>query len=257
MPLPLRATYVGGPTALVEFHGLRLLTDPTLDPAPTDYPTPVYTLHKSQPPALTPQQLAPIDIILLSHDHHFDNLDHAGRQLCAQVPLVLTTIDGATRLGGSAVGLQPWQSHDLRAPDGTTIRITATPARPGPPGGDRGPCIGFTLATTDDPRPALYISGDTVFYDGVEEVAEKFDVQAALLFCGAARVAVAGPHDLTMSAADAVRAAQAFPRATISPLHFEGWTHFTQSRAEIDQAFAAAHLTNRLRWLPPGPPVEL
>lgn len=31
MPLPLRATYLGGPTAVLEFHGLRFLTDPTLD----------------------------------------------------------------------------------------------------------------------------------------------------------------------------------------------------------------------------------
>jgi L-ascorbate metabolism protein UlaG (beta-lactamase superfamily) len=255
--LPLRATYLGGPTALLEFHGLRFLTDPTLDPAPGDYPTPVYTLHKTQPPAVSADDLGPIDAVLLSHDHHFDNLDYAGRELCAKVPLVLTTIDGAKRLGGSAVGLQHWQSHDLRAPDGQTIRVTATPARHGPEGGDRGPCIGFTLAALDSPRQAIYISGDTVFYEGVEEVAQRFDVQAALLFCGAARVAVAGPHDLTMSAADAVRTAQTFPNATISPLHFEGWQHFSEGRAEIEQAFEAAGVTDRLRWLTPGAPIEL
>jgi L-ascorbate metabolism protein UlaG (beta-lactamase superfamily) len=257
MPRSLRTTYLGGPTALIEFHGLRLLTDPTLDPAPADYPTPVYTLHKTESPAIAAEQLGRIDVVLLSHDHHFDNLDHAGRALCAKVPLVLTTIDGAKRLGGSALGLAPWQFHDLRASDGRVVRVTATPARHGPEGGDRGPCIGFALATLDEPRRAAYVSGDTVFYEGVEEVARRFDVQAALLFCGAARVAVAGPHDLTMSAQDAVRAARAFPDATISPLHFEGWQHFTEGRREIEQAFAAANLSDRLRWLTPGQPVEL
>ena len=38
---PLRITYIGGPTALLELAGLRLLTDPTFDPAGTEYRTPV------------------------------------------------------------------------------------------------------------------------------------------------------------------------------------------------------------------------
>jgi L-ascorbate metabolism protein UlaG (beta-lactamase superfamily) len=37
----VRITYIGGPTALIEFGGLRLLTDPTFDPAGSTYPTPV------------------------------------------------------------------------------------------------------------------------------------------------------------------------------------------------------------------------
>ena len=49
---PLRITYIGGPTALIEVGPLRLLTDPTFDPAGTEYPTPAYTLVKSQPPAV-------------------------------------------------------------------------------------------------------------------------------------------------------------------------------------------------------------
>jgi L-ascorbate metabolism protein UlaG (beta-lactamase superfamily) len=30
---PLRLTYIGGPTALLEYGGLRFLTDPTFDAA--------------------------------------------------------------------------------------------------------------------------------------------------------------------------------------------------------------------------------
>lgn len=50
--MKLRITYVAGPTALVEFGGLRLVTDPTFDPAGTESPTPAYTLHKTQSPAV-------------------------------------------------------------------------------------------------------------------------------------------------------------------------------------------------------------
>ena len=79
-PNPLRLTYIGGPTALLEYGGLRFLTDPTFDAAGTDYPHRSYTLHQTQAPALAAERLGKVDAILLSHDHHFDNLDHAGRE---------------------------------------------------------------------------------------------------------------------------------------------------------------------------------
>jgi L-ascorbate metabolism protein UlaG (beta-lactamase superfamily) len=92
-----RLTYLGGPTALLEWRGLRLLTDPTFDPAGTTYELPAYTLRKTQAPAITTGELGRIDAVLLSHDHHFDNLDHAGRSLLGSAERVLTTVEGAAR----------------------------------------------------------------------------------------------------------------------------------------------------------------
>ncbi len=255
MPIaPLRVTYVGGPTALLEFGGLRFLTDPTFDPGGTDYPTPVYTLHKTQAPAIPPSELGRIDAVLLSHDHHFDNLDRAGRAALALAGTTYTTVAGAERLGGQASGLRPWDCVDLPAPDGGTIRLTATPARHGPAHGDRGPVIGFVLTDARHPDAAVYISGDTVWYEGVIEVGHRFRIGAALLNLGAAKVAVAGPDPLTFTAVEAVELARAWPRAVIVPLHFEGWAHFTEGQVEIQQAFAAAGLTSRMLWLEPGRP---
>ena len=118
--------------------------------------------------------------------------------------------------------------------------MTATPARHGPADGDRGPVIGFVLAFADHPQRAIYISGDTVWYEGVADVARRFSVRLSLLFMGAARVAAVGPAHLTLTASEAVEAARAFAEAPIVPLHFEGWAHFSESRQEIEQAFEAA-----------------
>jgi L-ascorbate metabolism protein UlaG (beta-lactamase superfamily) len=249
---PLRITYIGGPTALLEYAGLRFLTDPTLDPAGTEYPTPVYTLHKTQGPSLTAEQLGKIDAVLLSHDHHFDNLDHAGRAALAGARVVFTTRDGAERLAGNTHGLLPWEKRTFPAPDGQHVELTATPARHGPDGGDRGPCIGFVLTAAG--APTIYVSGDTVWYEGVMEVGERFPVDVAILNAGAAKVAVAGPAPLTFTAADAMTLARAWPRALVVPLHFEGWTHFSEGAAELRDAFAAAGLESRLRWVPAGVP---
>lgn len=243
--IDLTITFINGPTALLQLGGLALLTDPTFDPAGTDYPTPVYTLHKTTAPALAPDALPPIGAVLLSHDHHFDNLDHAGRALLARVPVVYTTVAGAERLGGNAVGLLPWQVAEVGG-----VRVTATPGRHGPPGGDRGPVIGFVLEHPQS--PTVYVSGDTVWYDEIEAIDARIPIGIACLNMGAARVQVAGPHALTFTAHDGVALARAWPAATIVPLHFDGWQHFSEGKQDIDEAFAAAGLADRLAWCPPG-----
>ncbi|GAA5701266.1 hypothetical protein Save01_02069 [Streptomyces avermitilis] len=77
--------YVGGPTAVVELGGVRLLTDPTFD-APGEYPVGSRKLVKTAGPALPPTDLAPVDAVLLSHDQHPDNLDGAGRAYLTEAP---------------------------------------------------------------------------------------------------------------------------------------------------------------------------
>lgn len=248
----LRVTYVGGPTALLEFNGLRLLTDPTFDPAGTAYPTPLYTLRKTAGPAVAPGEVEPLDGVLLSHDHHFDNLDNAGRAMLPRARTVFTTPAGAARLGGEAVSLMPWQTVAFPTAGEPVLRVTGTPARHGPVDGDRGPVTGFVLSGQAHPERCVYISGDTVWYEGVADVARRFPIRVACLFMGAARVREVGPHALTLSAAEGVEAARAFPDAIIVPLHFEGWAHFSETPTDIDTAFAGAKLKHRLRLLRPG-----
>jgi L-ascorbate metabolism protein UlaG (beta-lactamase superfamily) len=243
----LSVTYVGGPTALLEFCGLRFLTDPTFDPADGVYTSATGTLTKTAGPAIAPDALGRVDAVLLSHDHHSDNLDRAGRLMLAHAGCVLTTAAGAERLGNAA-GMEPWETHVLEAPDGRRVTVTATPARHGPDGGDRGPVTGFVLSCGDSADATVYVSGDTVWYRGVAEVAQRFNVGTAVLFMGAARVGGASAPHLTMTAEDGVSAARAFRNASIVPLHFEGWRHFTESRNDIARVFDAAGLGARLRW---------
>lgn len=253
----LTMTYIGGPTALLEVAGLRLLTDPTFDPAGETYTAGPVTLRKLAGPAASPDALGRIDLVLLSHDHHFDNLDRAGRTMLARAGRVFTTPVGAERLGANAVGLAPWQSRDVPTPDGGFLRVTGTPARHGPEGGDRGPVTGFVLARKAGMEGVIYVSGDTVWYDGVAEVARCFQVETAVLFMGAARIREVGPHHVTMTAEEGVQGARMFAKATIVPVHVDGWAHFTESRETITRTFAAAGLDGRLCWLEPGVPTVI
>jgi L-ascorbate metabolism protein UlaG (beta-lactamase superfamily) len=249
-PPAIEITCVGGPTAVIEVAGLRFLTDPTFD-VPGQYKSGPVTLEKTEKPAVAPEQIGRIDAVLLSHDQHPDNLDPAGRALIADL-LTLTTRAGAGRLGGSSVGLAPWEYREFESPDGSRVRVTATPARHGPAGIEplTGDVIGFVISTTNPRRDLVYVTGDTVWYAGTAEVARRFRPSVVLLFAGAARTR--GPFHLTMDTNDAVEAAVAFPDAAIVPVHHSGWAHFSQSQDDLVRTFEVVKLAERLRPVVPG-----
>jgi len=243
-----KITLIGGPTALIEIAEFRFLTDPTFD-EPGEYKLPHVTLTKTSRPALSLKQLGTIDAVLLSHDQHSDNLDNSGRAFLKQASRVLTTTIGAERLGGGVEGLRPWQSVTLSKPKGSPVKVTATPARHGPAGIEplAGDVIGFVL---EDGSNTIYVTGDTVWYDGVAEVARRFNANVVLLFAGSAQTR--GPFHLTMDTNDAIETAQAFPNAVIIPVHYEGWAHFKQSGDDLLKAFNTLGFGSRLQLLEPG-----
>lgn len=249
-PPAIVITYVGGPTTVIEVAGLRFLTDPTFD-VPAAYPSGSVTLQKTEGPAIAARDIGHIDAVLLSHDQHPDNLDPAGRTLIGGLP-TLTTVAGAARLGGSALGLAPWESQEFESPQGTRIRVTATPARHGPAGIESlvGDVVGFVVSSVEPARDLVYLTGDTVWYDGTAEVAHRFDPAAVLLFAGAARTR--GPFYLTMDTNGAVELAAAFPRAAIVPVHHAGWAHFSQSQEDLVKTFEVLKMSSRLRPVTPA-----
>jgi L-ascorbate metabolism protein UlaG (beta-lactamase superfamily) len=247
----LTITLIGGPTALLEIDGFRLLTDPTFD-APGVYQLPHVKLEKLSGPALGIEAIGKVDAVLLSHDQHADNLDHSGKDFLQSAGRVLTTVAGAKRLGGHAEGLAPWATTELIGRNGQSLTVTATPARHGPAGIEplSGDVIGFVVTSRTFGSRPVYISGDTVWYDGVAEVARRFKAGVVLPFAGAAQTR--GPFHLTMDTNDTVETARAFPDAVIVPLHTDGWAHFRQNGGDLRASFDTLGFGSRLKLLEPG-----
>ncbi|CAG7615562.1 MBL fold metallo-hydrolase [Actinacidiphila bryophytorum] len=243
---------LGGPTTVFEYGGLRFLTDPTFD-APGDYQRPGRPLlTKTAPSAAQPADLGPIDVVLLSHDEHADNLDDSGRALLAGVPLTLTTPDGSRRLGEGTRGLADWESAELDRPGGGTVTVTGVPAIHGP--GARadvepvtGQVVGFVL--TGEELPTVYVSGDNASLDAVREIAGRFGpVDTAVLFAGAPRFPVLfGGAPIVLDSAMAAEAAAILGARRVVAAHCDSWAHFTESREDLTAAFAAAGLADRLQ----------
>ncbi len=198
-------------------------------------------------------RLGPIDAVLVSHHHHGDNLDPSAQALLPQWGTTYTTRKAAKKLGGTTVGLAAWETATLEAPGKPTITITATPCRHGPVGSDpiTGPVVGFALKWDGQAHGELWVTGDTVLYGGLRDVAKRIDVGTMLMHIGAVRFRyLSGWLRYTMDAKEAVELLDLIQPTTVIPVHYEGWSHFQQGRGDAEQILAASPYA--IRWLDPG-----
>ncbi|MGX1675896.1 MBL fold metallo-hydrolase [Streptomyces sp. NPDC055400] len=251
-PLPRQEcaiTILGGPTAVIDLGGLRIVSDPTFD-EPRDYGYLVKTIA----PAVDEDGVGPVDLVLVSHEAHADNLDERGRLFAKTAPMVLTGPAAAERLGPPAAGLAPWASHGLPRPDGGgDLTVTAVPAVHGPEDGERDAdgyvncqVIGFVLSGQG--LPTVYVSGDNASIRTVAEISRKVPrIDAAVLHAGAARVpAKFDGRPLSLDSRSAAAAAAVLGADLVIPAHYDGWAHFSEGRAEIEHAFYEAGLSSSL-----------
>ncbi|MGH1564283.1 MBL fold metallo-hydrolase [Mumia sp. DW29H23] len=255
----MRLTHLGGPTVLVELDGWRILTDPTFDPPGRRYGFGWGTSsRKTAGPALGRAEVEPVDLVLLSHDHHADNLDDAGRDLLARAGVVVTTRAGARRIagGGDVRGLAAGDETVVRAADGRTLTVRATPCRHGPPLSRPivGPVVGFAVRRGDEPRTAVWMTGDTVLHGPLRATADELDVDVALVHVGKVRFPITGPLRYSMDGADAVALIERLGPRVAVPVHYEGWSHFSEPPAHLHAAVDAAppDVRARIAWLEPG-----
>lgn len=269
-------TYLG--TAMLDLRvgDARFLTDPVLDPRGTRYDfgywfTPA-AWFSSEKLYDTPPFTGHFDAALISHDHHADNLDFAGRTFIADeanVARVITTVPSARRLArprgehdrpGQGLGLGE-RVHGLV--HGTTTRVgnvtvTAMIARHGPVYAPQVHQVtGFLLDVDDGPR--VWISGDTVLFpalaSALEALGKQRPVDVAVVHCGA----VGFPRALgfrharfTFDAAEAATACKLVGARTIIPIHRSGWAHFQQPETTLATELERAGLGECVRMLPLG-----
>ena len=261
-------THIGGPTLLVEVAGWRLLTDPTFDPAGGHYDFGWGTSSdKVTGPAVDVADLPPIDAVLLTHDHHGDNLDTAGRQLLSSVATVLTTVAGARRLtgerrdGADVRGLKSGDVTRLTAPGKPDLEITATPARHGPPLTRPivGDVVGFAVREAGGTRVLVWVTGDTVLYDRLRDAAKDMSVDVLVTHVGGVRFPITGPLRYTMTGRHAVELVDlAAPGSPSRSTTRGGRTSRTAAGASsVPSHRHPRPAGGRVRWLELGSPTDL
>lgn len=254
------ATVLGGPTTVLDLGGLRIVSDPTFDgPGRQGY------LTKTTGPAVGPDALGAVDLVLVSHDVHPDNLDVRGRAFAVAAPLLLTGPRSAERLGGPAVGLAPWTSHRVPRRDGSgEVTVLAVPAVHGPEDAERDAdgnvnceVVGFVLS--GEGLPTVYVSGDNASIGAVVEIARRGPgVDVAVLHVGRARVeGKFRGRPLSLDGVRAAAVADILGASIVLPAHYDGWLHFSEGRDAIERAFDDSGLSARLRLVDHGTWVPL
>jgi L-ascorbate metabolism protein UlaG (beta-lactamase superfamily) len=194
------------------------------------------------------------DAVLLGQEDHSDNLDEPGR-LLLDGRHVFTTLDGAKKLGpGPSVrGLHPWETVQLQI-GSKHLDITGTPCKHLPGGEVNGFIITAPeFRETKELPNAIYFSGDTVYFDELVEIRNKFHISVAVLDIGKVMISLPDQElQITMDSKDAARLLRDIGVDVPVPMHHESWRHFTENGTELHQAFEEEGIMDKVYWLTPG-----
>ena len=195
MPSSDGLQFIGTATTVIRYAGITVLTDPNfLHRGQRAYLGKGLWSKRRTEPALTVDQLPPLDLVVLSHLHgdHFDRVARHG--LTRDVPIVSTPAAARrlARWGFGTHGLRTWETYTLSR-GGATLTVTALPGRhaPGPARALFPPVMGSLLEFTGGDRPPLrlYLSGDTLVVPELREIAARYpEPDVGVLHLGGIRV---------------------------------------------------------------------
>lgn len=175
--------WLGHSTILVRLEGKTILLDPVFhNAAPVSF-----AIRRFQDPVLRLEELPPIDLILISHDHY----DHLSRRSIQHFRKTKTQF--AVPLGVSSylvgwgiersriVELDWWQEHDF---DGIKVACTPSQHFSGRTGMNANPTLWASWAVLGN-KERFYFSGDSGYDEHFKAIGDRygpFDV--AFVECG-------------------------------------------------------------------------
>ena len=189
----LRITFINHATTLIQVDGINILTDPIW----SDRTSPVSFIgpHRHRPPGIRFEDLPPIDLVLVSHNH-YDHLDVATLKRLSRSKILTPLGNGALmrRHGIVATELDWWESvaagaspaaGPARAPAPTQITLVPSQHFCARAISDRNRNLwgGFVIASKSG---HVYFAGDTGWGDHFAQIAKRFQpIRLALLPIGA------------------------------------------------------------------------
>lgn len=249
--------FVGTATVIIRYGGFTILTDPNFLHK-GDHVHLGYGMHSERltEPALSLEQLPPVDFVLLSHMHgdHFDHV--VSERLDKNTPIVSTKHAAASLKGlgfQHTTALDTWETLPVTK-GSARLRVTAMPGKHAP-GLMRlmiPPVMGSMLEFEHGGKVPLrlYITGDTLIHEHLKEIPRRYpDIDVALLHLGGTRIAGVL---LTMDAKQGVEAIRITNPRTAIPIHYNDYTVFKSPLDEFKAAVRAAGLEDRVHYLAHG-----
>jgi L-ascorbate metabolism protein UlaG (beta-lactamase superfamily) len=244
--------WLGGPSMLIEFNGMKILTDPMLGEGDRAFemanPNEMFDLNKGPSirfhrrlTALPDIDLPSLDLILLSHAHedHFDQ--KAQSTLAKSLPFILP-IDDASKVKEAGFtqlsALQAGQTKTYTAGQGQ-IHITAIPA-------DHtdnkalepllGHGLGYLIKFIEGKQQfTLYWTGDTLTTPRVINAVNALG-KIDLLIPNMGRVGTTGPlGKISMGASDVITLANTLNVKKVFPIHHTSYALYLEPISELSK----------------------
>jgi L-ascorbate metabolism protein UlaG (beta-lactamase superfamily) len=170
--------------------------------------------------------------------------------------LILSTKPAERAIKG-VTGLNDWESYKIDTPKVPGLKITATPAQHHPwwvPEFLAGKVIGFVIEFDGQKNGVIYISGDTVYFKGIEQVARMYKIDIGIFHLGSVEFRyLTGWGRYTMNSADLLRSAEVLKPERIIPIHYKGWTHFREKENTLRTKIAGnKNVSSKTVFLTPG-----
>lgn len=192
----MKVTMIGHSTVLIEAAGMKILTDPYFG----SWGNLAY--KRIAPPFKTREEMAAVDLVLVSHNH-WDHVDSRYfRALAADLPVVAPRAAAwITRAKGAknVVGLGKWEQRNFGS-----VAVTVVPAL------HMGLPCGLVIEAEGK---CIYFAGDTYYGGFMKEISKKFPLVLALMPVTTFRI------PMTMGEKSAVHAVEALRPRTVIPIH--------------------------------------
>jgi L-ascorbate metabolism protein UlaG (beta-lactamase superfamily) len=236
-------------TIIIEYAGKKFLVDPMLGEKGA-FPGFDGTInsHISNPVVDLPipmDEILDVDAVIVTHVHT-DHWDDAAIKLVPKDMLIFTQDEN------DATEIQAQGFRNIRVLEENTVFDGITLIKtPGRHGGERtvekyadllGHVSGVVFKHPNE--KTVYIAGDTVWYEGVEENLNKYEPDVVILNSGDAQVL--GYEPIIMDKKDVYEVYKSAPKATIIASHMESVNHAMLSRKELREFISEKGMTQRV-----------
>ncbi|HEY5962177.1 MAG TPA: MBL fold metallo-hydrolase [Polyangiaceae bacterium] len=266
----LQVRWLGGPTAVLESGGLRVLTDPMFGPRgdsaftlPKHPSTGVANAKVARYTAPPPFSTEGLSVILISHTHndHFD--ETAKHSLPKNLPVVVAAAgaESVRAAGFTDVRALDWGESLSITVGATVLRAVAIPAHHAHDAQldrDLGRGNGYVLEwQTGRTNFRVYWTGDAVLTDDTRDfVARHGTIDLLLPHLGG----VGGDGDLglrTMNAEETMELARRVAPRWVVPIHHTTFAHYREPIAALEERAREAGELQRFRFLREGESVAV
>ncbi|KAL6708693.1 hypothetical protein ACN47E_002389 [Coniothyrium glycines] len=279
--------FVGTATTIIEWEGLRILTDPNfLHAGDHVHLGPGVNSTRRTNPAIDLEDLPRIDVILLSHYHedHFDR--EVEEKLSRGLPIITTphakqclTSKGSESFS-NVHALDTWDSMILDTSSEEThsstakpsIKVSGMPGKHVPPGplnvandllGAVPPTNGWMVELGYSSSPSgddfengyrIYISGDTLMVDELKEIPNRYkDQNIDLMLVHLGGTTIPGPKlpllMVTMDAKQGIQLMQLINPDLTIPIHYDDYEVFLSPLDDFKKAVHEAGLDSKVVYL--------